>query len=176
MERLDRALAYDPWLQLFPQTQLFNLEIVYSDHSTLFLNIGINVIRYVPKAFRFENSWLEADDIGHHQAWSSFDSSSIDSMLQFCSEVLMKWGQEKKTMYKEKLRVSKLQMSRFKMKHNPLSVELYRTVQAAYGEVLHQQEIYWQQRSKQLWLRDGDFNIKFFHSKDTARQKKNVFS
>lgn len=44
----------------------------------------------------------------------------------------MKWGQEKKAMYKEKLRVSKLRMSHFKMKWNPFSVELYRTAQAAY--------------------------------------------
>ena len=41
-----------------------------------------------------------------------------------------------------------------------------------YG-VLHQQEIYWLQRAKQLWLRDGDGDTRFFNSFASNGKKKN---
>lgn len=40
-------------------------------------------------------------------------------------------------------------------------------------EVYSEQEVFWRQRCKQLWLREGDSNSKFFHAATKTRRKIN---
>jgi hypothetical protein len=48
-----------------------------------------------------------------------------------------------------------------------------RNVERELDSLLEQEELYWRQRSRINWLKDGDRNTKFFHRKATWRAKKN---
>lgn len=48
-----------------------------------------------------------------------------------------------------------------------------RIVEKQIDDLLIDEEIYWRHRSKAVWLPECDKNTKFFHSKATARKRKN---
>ncbi|XP_074337686.1 uncharacterized protein LOC141674885 [Apium graveolens] len=51
--------------------------------------------------------------------------------------------------------------------------KLYEEAKCKLHKVLDQREIFWRQRSKQLWLQAGDRNSRFFHNSATARRRSN---
>ena len=58
-EKLDRCLASDAWLNLFPQVKLLNLIAPVSDHSPILLRtVGSIAKKRRFRKFQFENSWL----------------------------------------------------------------------------------------------------------------------
>jgi hypothetical protein len=62
-ERLDRAFANTEWLMLYPEVRLQNLLTSHSDHSPIILHTSVISRSRNTYSFRFENSWLQEEDI-----------------------------------------------------------------------------------------------------------------
>ncbi|XP_024190213.1 uncharacterized protein LOC112194201 [Rosa chinensis] len=59
----------------------------------------------------------------------------------------------------------------------PFSHEQYeeqRLLHVRHSQILAQQEKYWRQRSRAVWLKEGDRNSAFFHSKASNRRSRNT--
>lgn len=50
---------------------------------------------------------------------------------------------------------------------------LFKEAQIQYLRVLNQQDMYWKQRAKLFWLKEGDQNTMFFHNAVRRRKQKN---
>lgn len=64
-------------------------------------------------------------------------------------------------------------MQRTKGRKDDFSVNVYEENAKKLVELYKEQEVFWRQSCKQLWLREGDCNNKFFHAATKARRKVN---
>lgn len=173
--RLDRALVSQGFLTLFNDAKLTNLEVSTSDHCPIWLETQSIKMSTSPKPFRFENAWLReplcytlVEDVWRNNHTSSF----YDKLLQ-CSEVLSAWGKDITGNFKQRINSSKKILKMLKGRRDNDSIETARKKKNVLTEIYAQQEVFWRQRSKQLWLGKGDQNSKYFHAATKNRRKSN---
>ncbi|XP_073036978.1 uncharacterized protein [Primulina eburnea] len=174
-ERLDRALVSASWLELFPQAKLEKLIAPISDHTPICLNTEIPVIYVRRKLFRFENRWLEEPDLKDFmmQTWNASATQDVSFKLTHCAELLRRWSKNKTTDCRKEINACHMRLTSLRMRYDPNSVEQYENTKNQLVSLLMKEEVYWKQRAKCYWLKNGDSNTRSFHAQASARRKKN---
>lgn len=163
------------FLTLFNDAKLTNLEVSTSDHCPILLETQIIKLSVSPKSFRFENAWLRVSSCYTlvEDVWRNNPNSSFYEKLLHCSEVLSAWGKDITDNFKERISSSKKILKMLKGRRDTSSIEAARNEKKNLTEIYAQQEVFWRQRSKQLWLNEGDQNSKYFHATIKNRRKVN---
>lgn len=154
------------FMNIFPEAKLLNLEISTFDHCPILLEMHKANTIIQAKKFRFEKAWLRESMCQQIivKVWSSGMSRSFYGKLEECSEILTSWDREVTRSFKHRIYQCKRAIKLLKgIRHGNLIATL-QAKQKKLSEVYAQQEIFWRQRSKQLWLREEDQNSKYFHA------------
>lgn len=174
-EKLDRVFATLNWWGKFPLCHLKVLHTVVSDHEPLFLELVRVDIPKKTFRFRFENMWLREpsfiEDVT--ATWKSLPRSHLLPKLFAVSSFMARWGKSFFHKFREKLKLHKLNLSRLVDCTDEASVQEYLRERDKLNELLLQEEIYWKQRAKLHWLKEGDENTRFFHSYASTRKRIN---
>ena len=184
-ERLDRALVSTNWAGVFPRVKLHHLSNSVSDHSILVLKetSPLRQQRRQTKLFWFESMWLEDEGCKKvvEEAWERGRSSNslwpLETCLEECQQSLKSWnahtfghvGKQVATIQK------KLQILEA-MKGNGTDLEEIHATKLELNRWLGIEEEMWHQRSRNNWLKAGDRNTTFFHTKATNRYQRNTIS
>lgn len=91
----------------------------------------------------------------------------------FYSEVLSKWDKEITGSFKTRINQCKKIMRIMKGRMDTNSAQIYNDATKRLTEIYNEQEVFWRQRCKHLWLREGDSNSKIFHIAVKSRRKIN---
>uniref|UniRef100_A0A803NVG6 Uncharacterized protein n=1 Tax=Cannabis sativa TaxID=3483 RepID=A0A803NVG6_CANSA len=176
--RLDRALVSQSWLSAFNSDTLTNLEVSSSDHSPIILVPTVSDVFSAIKQFRFENSWLREPLCFQivQDSWGNDNSVEIMEKIRLCGQNLETWGKNLTGSFKKRIGFWKKKIAQFKGSRDADDISAYNEAEKQLFEIYAQREVFWRQRSKQLWLRDGDNNSRYFHASATTRQKNNAIT
>ena len=181
-ERLDRVLMTDSWHEMFPRSKSEHLPKRRSDHIPIKILIQQPVVGGQGtgrrrRGFKFEKEWLRDEECREvvQEAWQCFPSNSVRGKISLCANKLREWSLKRPTDFKREIEKRRISMNEL-IAQDPTEnnrAEMQR-LDNEIDELEHREEVYWAQRSRQNWLRDGDQNTAFFHRKANQRRSRNT--
>lgn len=177
---LDRFLVNQKWLDVFSRVHQTSLPRLGSDHVPLRLEAGSFLSKGRP--FRFEQFWYS--EVGITELISVWWNETcprgcgafiLANKLKFLKAKLRVWS---------KLKFGALKSQKLELLHtldlfdqakesrslSPAELLTESNTHDAFSILLKQEEIYWKQRSRALWVKEGDNNTKFFHAVANGRR------
>lgn len=174
---IDRVHATSDWITLFPESKVFHLSRVKSDHCPILLKTN-NSFRIGPKPFRFESMWMSHKDFPNivKTSWKNLDLDLHETIDNFKND-LTHW---KKTTLKNIFEQKKKNLSKLagiqKNPHycsNDQLIILEKNLNEEYLNILKNEEELWMLKSIVSWLSLEDKNTTFFHKSALIRRRRN---
>ncbi|RVW88076.1 Transposon TX1 uncharacterized 149 kDa protein [Vitis vinifera] len=149
--RLDRFLFNEGWDNHFGDVRQCVLPRPVSDHFPILLDVGGG--RRGPSPFRFENMWLKVEGVKElMKSWWE----GIELRKNAALEQVQFWDAREK--------ISRLNLE---------ELEARKEAREDYKKWVLLEEISWRQKSREVWLKEGDRNTGYFHKMANAHRRRN---
>lgn len=182
--RLDRGVADPEWNSLFPEATVEHICTSRSDHLLLLLRFGRRKEwRPVRNSFRYEYMWERMESLTDAIVKSWGENGTAESLSEVSKKIstlqssLNRWAKRNFGSIIKQTAALRKQLEHLWAQQ--VTAERDREIKAVakkLDEVLHREEMMWRQRSRALWLREGDKNTRYFQRKATWRRNKNTIS
>ncbi|KAB2021692.1 hypothetical protein ES319_D07G157900v1, partial [Gossypium barbadense] len=178
-ERLDRFLKSVSMVEKFPFIASSVIRQSQSDHDAILFYLYGCKPKCYPRdnriRFRYEDCWITEKDIKRiiNKEWKQ-GGGNYENKLENVRVSLGNW--QKQNYWRMKRDISRLEDNINKIIDSTSrdnSVKMMREYRLRLNHLYDREERYWAQRSRVQWLKGGDRNTKYFHTKATRRLKKN---
>ncbi|CAN1177768.1 LINE-1 retrotransposable element ORF2 protein [Linum perenne] len=176
--RLDRFLASPCWMSMFPQGSVRHLDDLGSDHRAIawFPSVPRDSHR---QYFSYDVRWNKNEEVCNivSSVWNNLHPIGsrmfiVQTKLQEVRRLLIQWARQGKT--NSARRIGTLRQNIQELRNSyPVDWNRIRPLERELSSALAQEKIYWQQKSRQKWLLEGDCNTSYFHKVVSTRRSKN---
>ena len=176
-ERLDRGLATADWFIRFPSTKIHHLDVTTSNHKPLWITPeGVDSSFHKP--FKFEQMWLTdegctstVEAMCRERVVDPWDTRVLNK-IDKCGRELTRWskkcfGSVRRELENKRKQLKQVENEAARTGNSTRMKLLEREV----NQLLDKEAKMWGQHSRVMWLRDGDRNTKFFHSKVSQHRR-----
>ncbi len=179
--RLDRMVANSEWLLKFQAAWVHHIQGTLSDHLPLWLSpIPVHMIPR-KRMFRFESMWLMDEGCRRtvEAAWKANsdgpDMKHLWNRVTQCQRQLGSWSCQCFGSVRRQLADKRSQLQDAELismqggDHHQVLL-----LRKELSQLLSKEEVMWSQRARSSWLREGDRNTRFFHSRASQRRRRNA--
>ncbi|CAA0840588.1 Unknown protein, partial [Striga hermonthica] len=179
-ERLDRIFFSPGWLLTFPLSNIRHIQMISSDHYLLLLHTDPE-IRKGKKRFTYDARWETNEGYKDVVAavWKDQKEDcglvEIQKKLRDTRLALLKWNTQSQTNSAKQIEICKAKLQEMALLGKDKDWKEWECVKAQLHTAYLDEEIYWQNKSRILWLKAGDKNTRYFHASVTQRRRANNF-
>ncbi|KAK3197872.1 hypothetical protein Dsin_021287 [Dipteronia sinensis] len=168
------------WRMTFPDTIVLHKDWVGSDHRAIVIakiyKTGLinSRNRGGGSKFHFEHAWADEAECRSivEKAWMSTLElgiiANLHSNVTELSNQLGEWNKRKRRESAKELKELRMELQAlYESGDDGLLAGRLLEVKDKIEKLLDKEEIIWRQRSRALWLKAGDRNTRYFHSKAT---------
>jgi ribonuclease HI len=177
--RLDRFLASEGWIKSFPHYKNSHLTRYRSDHCPILLDFSSNPTcrskKNQKKGNKYEVMWTKhADHIKiMKNAWQQANGS-LTRKLSSVLHNMQSWGNDQFGCIAKKIKIAQSELQALNTQSDLSNImQQIHSKELELDSLLENEEVWWSQRARVLWLQHGDRNTKFFHQKASQRKQRN---
>ncbi|OMO51138.1 reverse transcriptase [Corchorus capsularis] len=177
-ERIDRAWINNEFHYAFPESMVYHLPRVGSDHCPILFKTCTSHSFFKDKPFRFGPMWFTDPSFFEiiKSVWHGNDLD-FDKIVPVFIDLIKVWNKNVfGNVFKNKnrllARINGIQKA-LADKPSQFPLDLDKKLRLDFALVLRQDETLWAMKSRINWLIEGDNNTKFFHSSALVRRKNN---
>ncbi|XP_060969051.1 uncharacterized protein LOC133036541 [Cannabis sativa] len=175
--RLDRALASVDWRLLFPNAVVECMTVSTSDHKPILLNTDGGA-RCTKAQFKYELMWGRDPRCYWvvRNAWrNQLHLNPMINMyrkLKKTKEYLQRWNKTHFRKIQQQVMEARSDVEKAESPDQVVADSLEKA-RSKLNEALRREEIFWRQKSRVAWLKEGDQCTKFFMASTVIRRRKN---
>ena len=166
-----------------PGSKVQHLRTHSSDHKAILVKPD-GILPRPNRPFKFEQMWLKEGGCGDTvvRSWGTTSNSAnmlqIAEKIQLCGEKLTAWSQQSFGSVKHQVEKKSKLLSKAECDAacGKIGYEQVKMLRTELNDLLDKESQMWQQRSRALFLKCGDRNTSYFHSKASHRFRRNRIS
>jgi hypothetical protein len=127
------------------------------------------------RKFRFENAWKFEPGFTDFftERWTTSGTDSVVTRLDRCASDLSDWSRTHCNKIRKDIITCRQHLAYLRTNFTGTNQDQLAVVKRKMSQLMVQDDVYWRQRAKKHWYKDGDKNTKFFHASATTRKKVN---